>query len=71
MTTFIEAVAYDCGYSAAEAANAKRVAELEAALSRQADNMAFVLNHASLPDQWYEKFLNELALDRTALGDAL
>jgi hypothetical protein len=22
------------------------------ALKRQADNMAFILNHASLPDQW-------------------
>lgn len=48
----------------------QRVAKLEAALSRQADSMAFVLNNASLPDQWYEKFLNELALDRKALGDA-
>jgi hypothetical protein len=48
----------------------QRVAKLEAALSRQADNMAFVLNHAGLPDQWYEKFLSELALDRTTLGDA-
>jgi hypothetical protein len=47
----------------------QRVAKLEAALSRQADNMAFVLNNASLPDQWYEKFLNELALDRVAIGD--
>jgi hypothetical protein len=45
----------------------ERVAELEAALNRQCDNMAFALNKATLPDQWYCKFTNELEQDRQAL----
>ena len=56
---------------AAEAADLKEEnARLREALRRQADNMAFVLNHATLPDLWYEKFCDELAIDRAALGDA-
>ena len=42
-------------------------ARLREALARQSDNMAFVLNNASLPDQWYAKFTDELAIDRAAL----
>lgn len=44
--------------------------EARAALNRQADNMAFVLNHATLPDQYYSKFSHELAEDRSALRTA-
>lgn len=40
---------------------------LAGALSRQADNMAFVLNRVSLPDQWHAKFEQELAADRVVL----
>lgn len=46
---------------------ASRLRAAEGALSRQADNMAFVLNHHPLPDQWYDKFTRELAEDRAAL----
>jgi hypothetical protein len=56
---------------AAEAADLKeKNARLQEALSRQADNMAFVLNHATLPDLWYENICDELAIVRAALGDA-
>lgn len=44
------------------------LAEARAALERQTDNMAFVLNHASLPDQWSEKFDRDLTEDRTVLS---
>ena len=37
------------------------------ALARQCENMAFVLNRASLPDQWYSKFMRELESDKAAL----
>lgn len=47
-----------------------RIEALETALSRQCDNMAFVLNKATLPDQWYCKFTNELNDDRTMLAEA-
>ena len=40
---------------------------LRAALNRQGDNMAFVINHATLPEQWMTKFMAELAEDRAAL----
>jgi uncharacterized coiled-coil protein SlyX len=43
-----------------------RIAELEAALTRQGDNMAFILNHMDTR-QWYDKFTSELAEDRAAL----
>lgn len=43
-----------------------RIAELEAALSRQCDNMAFVLNRANVLG-WRVKFEKELAEDRAAL----
>ena len=45
----------------------RRVAELEAALNRQGDNMAFIVNYVSIPDSWYEKFRRELEEDRAAL----
>lgn len=44
----------------------ERIEELEAALSRQGDNMAFVLNHMDTKN-WYEKFSIELAEDRGVL----
>jgi hypothetical protein len=43
-----------------------RIAELEAALTRQGDNMAFILNHMEVKN-WYNKFTTELAEDRAAL----
>jgi hypothetical protein len=44
----------------------ERIAELEVALTRQGDNMAFVLNHMDVKN-WYDKFTTELAEDREAL----
>lgn len=46
-----------------QAAEARAIAA-EMALSRQCDNMAFVLNHANLHN-WHDKFSAELAEDRT------
>lgn len=42
---------------------------LHDALVRQTENMAFVLNHMSMPDHWYERFTRELAEDREALPE--
>lgn len=42
---------------------------LRAALSRQSDNMAFVINHMDLPPQWHLKFTKELDEDRASLGE--
>lgn len=44
--------------------------ELLEALKRQTDNMAFVINHVGLPDQWREKFTRELDEDRAAIAKA-
>lgn len=44
----------------------ERERELEGALRRQADNMAFVVNHASLY-AWHDKFVAELEEDRALL----
>lgn len=44
-----------------------RADRLAKALGRQADNMAFLLNHAPIVQHWYEKFSTELADDRAAL----
>jgi hypothetical protein len=41
---------------------------LVAALSRQNDNMAFIINHATLPELWADKFVAELKEDRAALA---
>ncbi len=38
------------------------------AFHRQADNMAFIINHMGMPDQWREKFMRELGEDRSALS---
>lgn len=46
---------------------ADEITRLREALDRQCDTMAFVLNKATLPDQWYCKFSNELEQDRAAL----
>lgn len=43
------------------------IAKLREALNRQGDNMAFVINNVSLPDQWRDKFMRELDEDRAAL----
>lgn len=42
--------------------------EAEGALERQADNMAFILNHVGVPQPWYDKFSRELAVDRLYRG---
>lgn len=42
-------------------------AEIVEALDRQCDNIAFILNHHQLPDQWNEKFTRELEKDRALL----
>lgn len=52
---------------ALQAEAADEIARLREALERQCDNMAFTLNKATLPDQWYSKFSNELEQDRAAL----
>lgn len=52
---------------AALKASEARVKELEEAVSRQCDNMAFVLNRVNIPPQWFRKFDDELAEDRAAL----
>jgi hypothetical protein len=44
-----------------------RISQLEAGLERQADNMAFVLNHGDISNFYYQKFGNELAQDRALL----
>jgi hypothetical protein len=49
-------------------ASQARIAQLEAALNRQGDNMAFVLNHMDVKN-WYDKFTTELAEDRAVLKD--
>lgn len=49
------------------AAEAK-LSEMRSALERQCDNMAFIVNHASLYG-WHDKFVRELEEDRRALGD--
>jgi len=43
------------------------VEDLIEALDRQCDNMAFVLNHMSVPGQWNDKFTEELEADRKIL----
>lgn len=45
----------------------KQLENAREAFGRQADNMAFVINHMDLPPQWYEKFTKELEEDREAL----
>ena len=43
------------------------VEQMREALNRQGDNMAFLLNHVTLPNAWYEKFTRELKQDRAVL----
>lgn len=40
---------------------------LAEAMDRQGDNMAFVINNVSLPEQWRDKFMMELEQDRAQL----
>jgi hypothetical protein len=53
----------DCAEAAAT------IERLRAALTRQGDNMAFVLNRVTLPEQWRDKFERELAEDCAALNE--
>lgn len=48
---------------------ARRIQQLEGGLARQTENMAFLLNYESVPDQWYRKFNEELHVDRGVLKD--
>ena len=49
------------------AIDAPDVAALVKAAERQMDNMAFVLNHAEIPNGYYSKFIDELEQDRAAI----
>lgn len=44
-----------------------RINTMSKALKRQSDNMAFILNNVSMPDDVYKKFCTELEQDRKAL----
>ena len=44
------------------------IERLREALDRQCDNMAFVVNHVTLPDAYYEKFRREIEEDRGFLN---
>lgn len=45
-----------------------RMRLLEMALDRQCENMSFVLNRVSLPDQWEKKFADEYVKDWQLVG---
>lgn len=47
------------------------LSEAARALRRQADNMAFVINHVTLPAQWLEKFMRELEEDRATIESVM
>ncbi len=51
----------------APVASPEAVAALIEALDRQCDNIAFILNHMKIPEQWLEKFNKELIEDRAFL----
>jgi hypothetical protein len=55
--------ALDPSYASPQA----EIERLRKALSRQCDNMAFVVNHVTLHG-WYDKFKDELEEDRAALS---
>ena len=57
-----------CVNACAGIADPAIVPELVAALERQADNMAFVLNNATISAGRYEKLHRELAEDRAILS---
>jgi hypothetical protein len=48
--------------------NPERAVEVVQALERQCANMAFILNHVSVPGQWYAKFKRELEVDRDGIA---
>jgi len=50
------------------ALDTEAIAALVEAFKRQSDNMAFVLNHMTMPNAHYEKFTRELEEDRAALA---
>jgi hypothetical protein len=45
-----------------------QAAALAEALTRQTDNMAFVLNRVDVAEQWFDRFGSELRDDRAALA---
>lgn len=49
-------------------ATADALEAMRDAFERQTENMAFVLNNVTMPDQWYEKLTAELAADRAAIA---
>lgn len=44
------------------------IKKLKEALSRQCDNIAFVINNMDVPGFWYGKFKTELEADRELLN---
>ena len=66
---FVVTDADEVMHEAAEALTTAQaeIAALREALTRQSDNMAFVLNNFGVSDHWYNRFRNELTLDRAAL----
>ncbi len=44
--------------------------DLYGALERQTDNMAFIMNHFNIPQEWYTKFTREIDQDREVLTKA-
>ena len=48
--------------------NDLKIAALVEVAKRQADNMAFLLNHASMSNGLYNKFTRELEEDRAAIA---
>lgn len=51
------------GYQARIMLNKQKLDSATESFSRQADNMAFVLNRVNMPDQWHEKLARELEED--------
>ena len=45
-----------------------KILALVEAATRQTDNLAFLLNHAEIPNHWYEKLVRECEEDRAALA---
>ena len=47
---------------------ADTITAIKKALERQTENMAFIINHVSMPEHWRDKFMRELDEDRSTLS---